>query len=850
MHCVLVTHTHWDREWYRTFQSFRARLVDAVDCLLDLVRDDPGYRFVLDGQTIVLEDYVEIRPDRRAELESAIRAGRVAIGPWYVQPDSLLPQGETHVRNLLEGRRVGRAFGPVSEVAYTPDSFGHPAQFPQLLRGFGLDGFVYWRGNGSEIERLRANWIWVAPDGTRMLACHLSHGYFSAAGLGRDPAAAVEPLRELALRLARFSDGEHVILMNGSDHRPPDPETGAVARALEDKTGWTVERGLMDAYTSRIAREGLPEFTGELIGGRLANLLPGVWSTRSYLKRRNRQCETALLGWAEPWVALGRLCGAPDERPALRSAWRSLLPNQAHDSICGCSQDAVHRQMLSRYDAAEELGRETTERVLERLAGLATERTTAWSDEPDLAVFNPSPHPRSDVVRFALDPWPGMLSGLSEQRGAHPLLIANLREQGYTADGAPVRFVPSTRDGRSWPADQRPFDLEFVVRDVPAFGWRRVRLERCPERAPDETDQGREIESGSTRVAARDDGTLDVSFGDVQFSGLLGLEDLGDRGDSYDFDPVSEGECKLVSVSCTRRRHPSGLCELEVRRTLEVPAELDADGEHRSETRAELTVTSRARLVPGLARVDLFVRVENTARDHRLRLLFPTGAPVETFRAETTFGIATRSTTKPDAERWRHPAPDTTIQQGFVRAGGLTVAAPGLPEAEVTPDGVIAITLLRAVGWLAKDSLRTRPQAAGPPVPTPEAQCAGALEVSLALLPHDDVRAVKDAELGLHAVTAAPDPPLAPDTSLLALEPRELLLSALKPAEDGPGTILRVLNPTDAPLDAELRLGIAVSSAEAVRLDETPADEAPSLAEGVLRFAVPPHALRSVLLRS
>ena len=377
MHCVLVSHTHWDREWYRSFQSFRARLVDAIDCVLDLVRDDPGYRFVLDGQTIVLEDYVEIRPERRAELEAAIRGRRLAIGPWYVQPDSLLPQGETHVRNLLEGRRVGQDFGPVSEVAYTPDSFGHPAQFPQLMRGFGLDGFVYWRGNGSEIERLGANWIWNAPDGTRMLACHLSYGYFSAAGLGSDPAQAVEPLRNLAERLARFSDGEHVILMNGSDHRHPDPQTGAVARALEDKTGWTVERGLMDAYTRRISREGLPEFTGELIGGRLANLLPGVWSTRTYLKLRNRQCEAELLGWAEPWAALGRLFGAPDEQSGVRTAWRSLLPNQAHDSICGCSQDAVHRQMLYRYDYAGELARETSERVLERLR-VAARR---WEDD-------------------------------------------------------------------------------------------------------------------------------------------------------------------------------------------------------------------------------------------------------------------------------------------------------------------------------------------------------------------------------------------------------------------------------------------------------------------------------------
>src|SRR6059036_1746889 len=149
MKCVLVSHSHWDREWYRTFQSFRARLVDLIDRVLELVAEDPGFRFLLDGQTVVIEDYLEIRPGRRADLEAACRAGRLAIGPWYVQPDSLLPSGEAHVRNLLEGRRVGGTVGPVSRVAYCPDSFDHPAQLPQLFHGFGLGPFIYWRGGAT-----------------------------------------------------------------------------------------------------------------------------------------------------------------------------------------------------------------------------------------------------------------------------------------------------------------------------------------------------------------------------------------------------------------------------------------------------------------------------------------------------------------------------------------------------------------------------------------------------------------------------------------------------------------------------------------------------------------------------
>ena len=154
MRCLLVSHFHWDREWYRTFQAYRARLVDAVDSVLSALDEQPDFHFVLDGQTVLLEDYLALRPERRDALARGVRSGRLAIGPWYVQPDSLLPSGESPVRNLLLGRSVGEAFGPVSRVAYVPDSFGHPAQMPQLFAGFGLGPFVYWRGDGDALERI------------------------------------------------------------------------------------------------------------------------------------------------------------------------------------------------------------------------------------------------------------------------------------------------------------------------------------------------------------------------------------------------------------------------------------------------------------------------------------------------------------------------------------------------------------------------------------------------------------------------------------------------------------------------------------------------------------------------
>ncbi len=848
MKCIIVSHTHWDREWYRTFQAFRARLVDTIDRVLELIERDPGFCFLLDGQTVVLEDYLEIRPERRAALTAACRAGRIAIGPWYVQPDSLLPSGEAHVRNLLEGRRTGAQVGPVSTVAYTPDSFGHPAQFPQLLAGFGLEPFVYWRGNGDEIDTLPAEYVWEAPDGSTVLAHHLGEGYFAACGLPADPDAAAHFLAGVARTLAARTRNDCVLLMNGIDHALPDAHVGAVAEILARTTGWTVQRGLLEDFARAVSRAA-PRFRGELTGARVANLLAGVWSTRLPLKLRNRRAETLLEGWAEPWCALAAIFGTPDERPALRLAWRALLQNQAHDSICGCSQDRVHEQMQARYDTAEELATQTTARVLERSAGLGLERRTPAAEPFEIAVFNPSPHRRTDVVRLPLDPatWFEFRGDTAREMSLHPWVLASLT-QGFTIDGHPARLIADHTPGRlQLTPEASPLSVEFVAADVPAFGWRRCTLASSPAH-PDQEDDGREIACGDLQVRVADDGRFELRTSTGVYTELCGIEDLGDRGDTYDFDPVRAGVVTLEQAEVRRRVHPSGIRHLTVRRTFCVPAALAPDRLRRSEQRVSLVIETEARLAPGVGRIDVRVCVDNCAKDHRLRLLFPTGRPTTAFEATTTFDIVERQTTPRAATGWVHPPPSTFVQHGFVSANGLTVGAPGLPDAEVTPDGVIAITLVRAVGWLARMDLTTRPQPAGPVIPTAGAQCQERIEANLALFVGQDARAMRDAELGLRAVAAGKVPLVPANRPLITIEPREILLTALKPAEEGPGIVLRLLNPTDAALAARIQVAFPVSSVEAVRLDERPAQATVAVQGHVVTLTVPARGLRSIRL--
>jgi hypothetical protein len=852
MRAILVSHTHWDREWYRTFQAFRARLVDTVDLVLDHCARDPGYCFLLDGQSIALLDYAEIRPGRVPELRARIAEGRVAIGPWFVQPDSLLPSGEAHVRNLLLGRSAGEAFGPVSRAGYTPDSFGHPAQFPQLFAGFGIDSFVYWRGHGDEIDRLPAEYDWVAPDGSAVLACHLGKGYFAAASDPRLPLApAVERIAQAAKELAARTRSGALLLMNGIDHAPPDGRSAELAEGLARATGFAVERGLLEEFVAHVASAPgeRPRYAGELAGARISPLLPGVWSTRTWIKLANRACEAELEGWAEPFAALARRAGAPDERPALALAWRTLLQNHAHDSICGCSRDEVHEQMRPRFTAARELAEETASRALARLAGQAPDRRLPWSDELDVAVWNPSPHPRTDVARFAFDPHPFAFPASDPRDALHPTLLHDLAGASYEVDGAPARLVAVEEPGRVKLLPGRAaYDVEFVARDVPAFGWKRFALRRTTRALADEDravvagSADAAIASGALRVAVAADGTVDLAIGARCWRGLFGVEDVGDRGDSYDFDGVGTNAAELVSVSVERVQHAAGIHLLRVGRTFRVPACLDGDRETRDAGTVELELWMELRLADGVPRLDARVRCTNAARDHRLRLLFPLGERVARFDAATTFDVCDRTPgARPDAG-WVQRAPDTFPCQGFVHASGLTIAAPGLAEASVFEGGgesVVAFTLLRCVGHLSRHDLRTRPGPAGPGTDTPGAQCPGDVEAHLSLFAGLDPRGARDAELGLRAVAAGEAPLAAEGAPLVTLAPRALVLSALKPAERGEGLILRVLNPTAEAHQAELRLGLPFTSARFVRLDESDADGEPAREGATLRFEVP-----------
>jgi alpha-mannosidase len=322
--------------------------------VLDVLESDPSFTcFTLDGQAIVLEDYLDARPENEGRLRALIDAGRLEVGPSYILPDELLVGAEPLVRNLLLGRAVCERFGArPAPVGYLPDSFGHPLQLPQILTGFGIDSFIFSRGMGDQLDDVGVVFRWRSPDGSEVRAFQqlASYSNFNVRDADAAQARANQILDQFGAALER-AGVDAVLLCDGEDHRRIRPDLPSLCVELERRrpgSSFTITR--YTDYVTAIKPGELPSYTGELLGSRLQNVLRGVNSARLYLKRANERAERRLLE-VETLTALRTLhTGERFPTSDLRLAWRQLLKNHPHDSICGCSCDEVHRDMLVRYE--------------------------------------------------------------------------------------------------------------------------------------------------------------------------------------------------------------------------------------------------------------------------------------------------------------------------------------------------------------------------------------------------------------------------------------------------------------------------------------------------------------------
>lgn len=826
-----VSHTHWDREWYRPFEEFRVMLAGMVDDLLDLLRTEPSFAsFTLDGQAIILEDYLAICPERTWDIRSMVENGRLFIGPWYVLADEFLPSGESAIRNLLTGRKLAGSLGGAMAVGYLPDTFSHIAMMPAILRGFGIGCAVIYRGFGGEAGQDTSEYRWRSPDGSEVLMVHLPRDGYSGAyfdGMGEEEIAARFSVLKKELD-ARATTSERLVL-NGGDHHWPDRSiAGTIAFLRKHFDGEYVHSDLpafVRALESRLP-EGVPEVSGELRSGyRYAfTVQGGVYSSRMYLKQENWASQALLERYAEPLNALAVALGHPSRGALIRHAYKALLSNQAHDSICGCSIDSVHRGMMTRFANI----RETANAVLrECLEAIVPGDERAAGDDTYLFFYNPSPFARTDVAaaecRFflqdvvvglnptvkvarKLSPAPGF-DIIDEFGNSLPYQVIG-RAEGY--DLAPARH--------GYPRQTRAdiFSLLVDASNVPPVGYKGFRIVKGNgvRRFPERVRAGKNfLKNDFLKVSIGSDGaiTIEERSSGVRSRGLNVFEDSGDAGDEYNYSyprkdrifTSAGGRARIAVLEKGPLR-----ASLRVSVTMRVPA--SGSGRSRSPRMTSLEIVSLVSLDCYSRSLVIETTIHNSARDHRLRVLFPTGIDTDTSYADSQFCLVRRKRVKGGTSGFRieHPASVAPMQR-FVTVKGkdraLTLFSYGIPEYELKKKGTLALTLLRCVGTLAGEDLITRPGGkSGWHNETPEAQCQGTHTFRYAIFPHapEEFKTMdvlnEQAEkfhYPLLPFRRKSGGDLAMGGSLLSCSSRSAVLSIVKESEDGSGFIVRWWNP-------------------------------------------------------
>jgi len=893
-----VLSTHWDREWYETFQNFRYRLVQLIDRLLEGWQNETlGGPFQTDGQAILLEDYLEVRPEKTAQIHQLVKDGKFKVGPWYAMPDEFLVSGESLVRNLRLGRQIARQFGGVpSNAGFLCDMFGHNSQMPQIFAGFGIRGGFVWRGVNLIDQRL---FRWRGADGTEMPTYRFGlRGYCSYAEQVRK---ADHPQQERTDELvanwlesylqgdAQLTEVDPILAFDGGDHMEWDPLVYAVlARRLDHSDeNLVIKHTHLDTYLEEMLAEAdkiTPVVEGELreparypdaVDGQW--LIPGVTSSRVWIKQSNAACETALCLWAEPISAFAQATlGIPYPQGFLDVAWKWLLQNHPHDSMCGCSIDAVHEDMAYRFHQAAQIAdRLTREASRKMIASVAGELAP---DELRLGVFNPLPRQLSQVSDLALDipvEWPGFAEMTPfEVKPAFRI---------YNPQGVEIPYQRLSQSNNS--TRTRTYDAHFpkaykvnVVNvslplDLPASGYSTFTIRAGEAGMPTRHSLGKPLASNdhsmvNENLALKVDpyGTIDLidlHTGQV-YNNLLAFEDCTDIGDGWNFGPVTGDRVYLSSASKTDvalvHNGPYKATFL-LRNTMEVPEEFDFSTNQRSTRYTNLIIDSLVSLRSGTDWVEVETTVCNNVKDHRLRVLFPSGASASTYLADSQFDVVERAIAlRPDNYLYREPEVETKPQQSwtavFDQQRGLAVVSAGLLESAVQdlPQRPIALTLFRSTRWTINTDGEPGGQLQGPLIfkywIVPLAGAPSRAHLS---------ELGQRLAAGLHTISLAAvdvvryrsQVPLPPQASFLKLEGSAVMTSC---RQVGEGLEVRLFNPDNSPAEANLDVsgwpGEASRPARLQRVDfeSNPIADPVGFVDGKCKLNLRPKQIQTVKL--
>jgi mannosylglycerate hydrolase len=837
----VIPHTHWDYEWYFTQPESSVQLVYHMDDLFKAFESGQINHYILDGQMSILDDYLELAPDRREELQHWIRTGHLNIGPWYTQTDQMIISGESIVRNLLLGIRSASHLGHCWMMGYVPDAFGQSMDMPKIYNGFGIRRCVFWRGLSSD-QCASREFSWQSEDGSEVDCYQLRNGYYQAEPqiAGQEPDAIVATLAEGT----RYS---HIPLPYGADQIKVDLQ---LQHHIEHYNQQSQEEhqflestydALFDAFRHEHLQNRVVQ--GEMLDAQYSKIHRSIYSTRYDHKQLNDQIETRLTLQLEPFMLMAHRAGIPYKQSMINQIWKNLIRCHAHDSAGGCNSDRTNQNILQRLIQADQMSSACLDYLVRNLSESMAQHQSA----DHLFLYNTLPYPRCERCIIGIDTAsPYFTIQDEDQQDIHCSIMQTERRYRGT-----IRRNASEQDESLYYFHH---DVELNV-TLPALGYRRFHLSE--QHVPSASSTTCHTQNPSTMGISNSHCQIEFANGQLVFTeqstrtcwpDFLTIRDMGDDGDNYDYSaPEQDWIIPLDFSQATVQVQKSLFSQTLI---LEGSWLLPVDLTEREQQRASVTQSYRLQLTltEDGHPLDIRLNIDNQAQDHRMQMVIHSDLCATDSIADTPFGTVTRPNLHRHIHDWREQGwkeepsciypmlHHVSLQQDQNQPRTLTLFSCGIKEYEVIQpeqslpsgeSGQIALTLFRSVGWLGKPELQRRPGIASGQqfkyIPTPDSQLLQPLQfhVGLVLNPQfNAARLMKQWQefavpylhyqqqqlnrftntmkyFGINPATLRS--PLA--SSLFRLETPELVCSALKMAESYTGIgdtliILRLYNPS------------------------------------------------------
>ncbi len=727
----VISHTHWDFEWYFTVNESSVQFVYHMDEVFRALEEGKLRYYLLDGQMSIVDDYLRFCPENKERLEALVQAGKLFIGPWYTQTDELVISGESIVRNLQIGLERAAQLGGAMKIGYLPDSFGQGKDMPKIYRGMGIHDAVFWRGVPNEKVQSR-DFIWTSEDGSDVTVANIKDGYFVGVGLIEK-----EEPETLVTQISKGAGTDQLLLPVGGDQRFVDFNLkDRIASYNEKLTDTELSESHYEAYFKAIHRKDLPKVSGEFISSSVSKIHRSIYSSRYDQKYMNDKLERRLIYQLEPLMVMAESLGIPYKKELLEEIWKLVLRNHAHDSAGGCNSDATNQIINERFKEADELSYSAVDYLTRKIA--ESRKTTQPND---LVFYNTLPYPIRKIARFEVSvTTPSIRLWQEGEEWACQILNTEKRYRGE------IKRDESLYD----PEKYYYVHTVSAEIEIPGLSFVTCQVEEVAEQAEFGRTTRHAIENERYRFTLQNGKAMlvDKASG-AEYADFLWLEDGGDEGDTYDYSPAYHDDIYRLDFADAEVSSQTGELEscLFVSGTFAVARDLeDRKAGKRS---AEIPYRMEVRLAKDTERIEFNLKMDNRAQDHRMRLIVQTDIQAKHSYTDTPFGTINRPVIDPHLHdwkklNWREEPTAIFPMLHYLNLHNLksswTFLAKGMKEYQIVGEKFdqMAVTLFRSVGYLGRPDLIRRPgDASGNQyryVETPDSQLEKELHFKFALV--------------------------------------------------------------------------------------------------------------------